>query len=198
MVEGALPGLVFTVTFVTQHDLRLALTLAIGTAAVLVVARIVQRSTVQFALNSLVVIAIAGAFASRTGRAQDVFLPGLIWSAARITLLLLSIVVRWPAVGLIIGGATGDLTGWRREPDVVRLCSKLTWLLIAPSAIALAVQAPLYFMGEVGWLGTSKLALGWPLQIAALAAMVWVLAKGRTPMPADRAEPHVHQPPQVH
>jgi hypothetical protein len=44
----------------------------------------------------------------------------------------------------------------------------------------------------VGWLGASKLLLGWPLQIAALAAMVWVLTKGRTPMPASEAEPHVH------
>jgi len=34
----------------------------------------------------------------------------------------------------------------------------------------------------VGWLGVSKIALGWPLQVAALAAMAYLLARGRTPM----------------
>jgi hypothetical protein len=34
----------------------------------------------------------------------------------------------------------------------------------------------------VAVLGVSKIALGWPLQLAALGAMVWVLARNHTPM----------------
>ena len=37
-----------------------------------------------------------------------------------------------------------------------------------------------------GLLGLSKIAMGWPLQVAAFGAMVWLLARGRTPL-ADRA-----------
>jgi hypothetical protein len=68
---------------------------------------------------------------------------------------------------------------------VVRLCSKLTWLLVAPCAVRVAVQYPLYLAGEVGWLGVTKIALGWPLQVAALSAMAYLLARGRTPLRED-------------
>jgi hypothetical protein len=101
------------------------------------------------------------------------------------------VLVRWPVLGLIIGSATGDLTGWRRQPEMVRLCTKLTLLLVVPNIVRLAVQLPLYLAGKVGWLAAMKLALGWPLYIAALAVMAWVLAKGRTPLRAEDAPPHV-------
>jgi hypothetical protein len=48
-----------------------------------------------------------------------------------------------------------------------------------------AVQYPLYLAGEVGWLGVTKIALGWPLQVAALSAMAYLLARGRTPLRED-------------
>ena len=96
--------------------------------------------------------------------------------------LTLSILVRWPLVGVMIGSVTGDLTAWRADPAVVRLCSRLTWMLVLPCAVRVAVQYPLYLAGEVGWLGATKIALGWPLQVAALAAMVYLLARGRTPL----------------
>jgi hypothetical protein len=48
----------------------------------------------------------------------------------------------------------------------------------------------MYLAGKNGWwdedsavaaLGASKLAMGWPLQIAALTAMLWLLSRNRTP-----------------
>jgi hypothetical protein len=53
------------------------------------------------------------------------------------------------------------------------------------------VQAPVYLAGRNDWwdrdsavatLGVAKLAMGWPLQIAALAAMVWLLSRNKTPV----------------
>ena len=78
--------------------------------------------------------------------------------------------------------STGDLTAWRKDPAVVRLCSKLTLVLAVPCIVRVLVQWPLYLAGQVGWLGVTKIALGWPLQVAALAVMVWLLARGRTPI----------------
>jgi hypothetical protein len=34
----------------------------------------------------------------------------------------------------------------------------------------------------VAALGFSKILMGWPLQLAALAGMVWLLARNRTPV----------------
>ena len=69
----------------------------------------------------------------------------------------------------------------------------------------MAVQAPIWLAGNSGSmdadtavavLGVLKIVLGWPLQLAALGAMVWVLARNHTPI----AKPdglRVRQPPWV-
>lgn len=182
MAEGAVPTIGFTATYVLTENLRLALSLGIGLAVVLLLVRLVQRQSVQFVVNSLFGITIAAVFAARSGRAEDAFLPGIIYNAAYAAVLTLSVLVRWPLVGVMIGSVTGDLTSWRADPAVVRLCSRLTWLLVLPCVVRVAVQYPLYLAGQVGWLGTAKIGLGWPLQVAALAGMAYLLARGRTPL----------------
>jgi hypothetical protein len=37
----------------------------------------------------------------------------------------------------------------------------------------------------VAALGVLKIALGWPLQLAALGAMVWLLSRNKTPVAPD-------------
>ena len=182
MAEGAVPTLGFTVTYLISHELRLGLSVGIGLAVALLLLRLVQRQSVQFVVNSLVGIGIAAIFASRTGRAEDVFLPGIIYNAVYAAAMVLSVLVRWPVVGLMLASVTGDLTSWRQDPAVVRLCSRLTWILALPCVLRVAVQYPLWVAGQVGWLGVTKIALGWPLQLAALGAMAWLLARGRTPL----------------
>lgn len=182
MVEAAVPTIAFTGTFLSTRDVPLALATGVAAAVVLLAVRLVQRSTPQFVLNSLLGIGVAALFALRSGRAEDAFLPGILLNAGYGAVMLLTVLVRWPLVGFLIGSVTGDPLGWRSDPGIVRLCSRLTWLLILPCLLRVVVQYPLYLSGEVFWLGFSKIALGWPLQVAALAAMVWLLVRGRTPM----------------
>lgn len=180
MLEGAVPTLGFTITWVATHDLRLALGTSGFLAVVLLVVRLVQRSTIQFVFNAMIGIAIAAVFALRSGRAEDAFLPGLIYNAVYAVVLVGSVLVRWPLVGLMLGGVTGDLTGWQRDARLRRLCSKLTLLLALPCVLRVLVQYPLWSSGNAGWLGIAKIGMGWPLQIAALAAMAWVLNRDDT------------------
>jgi hypothetical protein len=189
VVESAVPTIAFTLSWIISENLRRSLTIAVACAVVLLVVRIVQRQPVQFVVNSLVGIGIAAVFAARSGKAEDVYLPGIIYNAAYAVVMITSILVRWPVVGLIIGSVTGDLTSWREDPALVKLCSRLTWVLAAPCVIRVAVQWPLYLSGHVTWLGATKLALGWPLQVAALSVMAWLLARGRTPMQVPAAHP---------
>ncbi len=184
MVEGAVPTVAFTVTWITSHDLRLSLGLGAGLAVVLLAVRLAQRQTPQFVLNSLFGIGIAALFALRSGEAQDAFLPGIIYNAVYAAVLVGSVLLRWPLLGFLIGSVTGDPTGWRADPGLVRLCSRLTLVLAVPCVLRVAIQYPLWLGGEqmVAWLGAAKIALGWPLQVAALAAMVWLLSRNHTPL----------------
>lgn len=184
MLEGAVPTLGFTLCWITTHDLRLALAVSGALAVGLLLVRLAQRSTVQFVVNSIVGISIAAVFALRSGRAEDAFLPGLVYNATYAVVLSGSALVRWPLVGFLIGGVTGDPTGWHRDRRLVQLCTTLTWLLAVPCILRVLVQYPLWEAGEAGWLGVAKIAMGWPLQLAALASMAWVLSRNDTPVQA--------------
>lgn len=182
IVESAVPTIAFTLLYVTTHDLRLALTVSIAITVGLLIVRVMQRSSVQFILNALFGIAIAAVIASRTGEARDVFLPGIIYNAAYAALFVFSILVRWPIVGFMIGGITGEPTEWHRDRALVKLCSRLTWLFALPCIVRVLVQYPLYVGDHIALLGTSKIFLGWPLQIAAFGAMAWLLSRNKTPV----------------
>ncbi|WP_242619722.1 DUF3159 domain-containing protein [Actinomadura fibrosa] len=184
MIEAAVPTIAFTGTYVGTEDVKLAVGAGVGAAVLLLLVRLAQRSSPQFVLNSLVGIAIAAFFALRSGKAENAFLPGIMLNAGYAAAMIFSIAVRWPVVGFVIGSVTGDPTAWRSDPGIVKLCSRLTWLLVLPCAARVAVQYPIYLADgdQSGLLGPAKIAMGWPLQVAALATMVWLLARGRTPL----------------
>ena len=179
-LEGAVPTVGFTISWMITKELKLSIAIGAIAAVILLAVRLAQKSTPQFVLNSLFGIGIGAFFALKSGKAENVFLPGILYNAGYTVAMLVSILARWPVVGFMIGSVTGDPTAWHKDPAVVRLCSKLTWLLLLPCAVRVAVQYPLYLAHEVDLLAASKLALGWPLQIASFGAMIWVLTRGRT------------------
>ncbi len=199
MIEAAVPTIIFTVVWLTTRELVLALSLSVGAAVVLLAARLVQRSTPQFVVNALFGIGIGWLFvriaASRGGsddeQALAYFLPGILYNSGYTVLLALTCLVGWPLVGFMVGSVTGDPTAWHADRQVVKLSTVLTWLLALPCLLRVAAQAPVWLAGNSGGmdadtaiavLGVLKIALGWPLQLAAIAAMVWVLGRDRTPI----------------
>jgi hypothetical protein len=195
MLEAAIPTAAFTIVFLVSREIRLALVISVACAAVLLAARLLARSTPQFVLNSLVGIGIGAIFAWRAARgggsaddqALAYFLPGLLYNAGYAVVMVLTVVFRWPLVGFVVGSVTGDPTAWHEDRRIVRLCSRLTLLLALPCIVRVIVQGPMYLAGRNGWwhsdsavaaLGATKLVMGWPLQIAALAAMAWLLGRG--------------------
>jgi Protein of unknown function (DUF3159) len=125
---------------------------------------------------------IAALIATRTGRAQDVFLPGILYNGALAVLSLVTVAIRKPLVGFIIGAAVGDPTGWTKDRGLVNMTSKLTLVLAVPYVARFVIQLPLFLAGQVVWLGIAKVVLGWPMLIAALTVIGLMLSKGRTPM----------------
>lgn len=189
IVESAVPTIAFTVSWVITNDLRNSLVISIGLTAALLVLRLVQRSTPQFVLNSLLGIGIGALFASRSGEARDVFLPGILYNGVYAVVLIASILLARPLMGYLVGSLTGDLGAWREDKQMVRLCNRLTWLLALPCVLRVVVQYPLWAADQTEWLGASKVVMGWPIQVAALLAMAWLLGRNATPLqdgpPAD-------------
>jgi hypothetical protein len=197
-VETALPTIAFVVIWTWRHDVRTAVFAAAGVVVVLALVCLAQRQSLRFVGSAAVATAIAAFFALRSGRAQDAFLPGILTSAAWGVGSLLSVAARWPLVGFMVGAGDPRLAedpfAWRRDPGLVRVCQRLTLVLVGLYAVRVALMLPMYLAGEVALLGVAKVVLGWPLWLAAVGVMGWMLVRGRTPqvVPAPDSEASVH------
>ncbi|HEY9471744.1 MAG TPA: DUF3159 domain-containing protein [Propionibacteriaceae bacterium] len=182
MIESALPFIAFTIAWVIARQLYPAVAAAVVTAFLLALIRLIQRQSIKYVVQAVIPTVIAALIATRTGRAQDVFLPGILYNGALAVLSLVTVAIRKPLVGFIIGAAVGDPTGWTKDRGLVNMTSKLTLVLAVPYVARFVIQLPLFLAGQVVLLGISKVVLGWPMLIGALTVIGIMLSKGRTPM----------------
>jgi hypothetical protein len=190
-LEATAPTVVFVIAWTVHHDFRTAVLVTAAVVAVLLVLRIAQRQSPRFVLSSIFAAAIAAYFVHRSGRAQDAFLPGILYSGGFGILTLISIATRWPLIGFVVGAAEDpeDPLAWHRDRGIVRLCQRLTLVLLGLYVVRVAVMLPLYWADQVAALGVAKIALGWPLYLAAIGVMGLILVRGRTPLDATPATP---------
>jgi hypothetical protein len=181
-LETSLPVVLFTVVYVVTDELQPSVVGAVAAAVVAYGLRLAQHSETRFVRHGLIGILIAAVLAAFTGRAETVFLPGIVQNGVWALVLSGSLALRWPVAGFVIGEVLNDRAGWRDDPAIVRLSNRLTLVLLAPMVIRLAVQLPLYLAGAVGWLGVSRLVLGWPLHAATLGLIGLILLRGNTPL----------------
>jgi hypothetical protein len=108
-------------------------------------------------------VALAAFIATRTGKAENFFLPGLLFNGGYALAYAISIAVRWPLMGVFIGPLIGEGMTWRQDPERVKLFNRISWLWVGTFLFRLAVQLPLYLSGALVALGIAKTAMGLPI-----------------------------------
>jgi hypothetical protein len=181
IAESALPSAAFVLTYtVSGQETRTALIVAVAVGVVFGVARIARGKTVQFALAGLGGLALSAYVVSRTGRAEDFFLPGLLFNAAYALAYAISIVVRWPLLGVIVATLRGGGMEWRNDPVALRNYSRASWIWVALFSLRLAVQLPLYLAGALAALGVVRISMCIPL-FAVGIWLSWLVLRPREP-----------------
>ncbi|MCI6573738.1 MAG: DUF3159 domain-containing protein [Actinomycetaceae bacterium] len=196
IVESVLPTLVFLVIYVMTRATMTAVAIALVIAVLAIAVRALQRVPIAPALGGLLAMAISAFLAWRTGEASNVFLWGILTNAAYGAVLLISILARWPLLGVLIALFRSEGMAWRTDPESARVRARyyhITWIWVALFALRLAVQLPLYYAHLTEALGLAKLALGLPL-FALAAWFSWMLVP---PLPqssvhTERADMHEH------
>jgi len=176
MIDSALPSVIFIVLYVvlgltpqwSTDRLKISLIAAVGMGDVIAVVRLIRKESLQQVLAGFVGVAVSAFVAARTGNAEDYFLPGILLNVGYFAAFLISILVRWPLIGVIVGLLTTQNTKWRSDPALRRTYAAASWLWVAMFALRLLVQLPLYFAGLVAPLGVLKILMGWPLYLAAV------------------------------
>jgi hypothetical protein len=180
IADSSLPGVAFVAAYAASgNDLEVSIWAAVGVGAALMIVRLFRRETLQFALAGFVGVAIAAFVAKQTGRAEDFFLPGLLLNTAYAAAYAISIVVRWPLIGVILESVAGAGTSWRRDPAKVRNYTRASWVWVGVFLLRLAVQLPLYLAGAVVALGVARAAMGFPIFLLAIWLTYLVLREGR-------------------
>jgi Protein of unknown function (DUF3159) len=196
--SGALITAIPTTVFILVNiaaSLKVAIVSAVASALVLAGYRIVRKQPTQQALSGLFGVVVAAAIAARTGHARGFFLLGIWTSFVYAVPFAVSVLLRRPLVGLLWEfldptPATDDDVPWhRRRP----LLLAYTWATLAATAVFLSrgiVQASLYHQRKDGWLGVARIAMGYPLFIAAVGFSYWVVQRARRRLVAGSAGQH--------
>ena len=196
--ETALPTVAFVVAWAWTHDIMIAVGASVAIVLALLVVRLATRQTPRYVLAAVFATAIAAFFALRSGKAEAAFLPGILTSAGWGVASLFSVLVRWPIVGFMVAAGdphlVEDPTAWRRDRGLVAVCQRLTMVLVLLYAVRVVIMFPLYLGGQVTLLGVSKVALGWPAYLCALAIMGAILVRGKTPLTPAEAQTSVNPP----
>ncbi|MCW2287836.1 uncharacterized protein DUF3159 [Leucobacter luti] len=189
VAETLLPSLIFLGIYVPTQDARLAAIVPGVLAVILFVIRLVRRETPVSALSGMLGVGIAVLITLVTGRGVDYFLWGFVINTAWALGLVISLLIGWPAIGLVIGFVRGDLTGWRRELRLKRMGTLLTLLWLAMFVARLAVQLPMYLAEQVTALGAARIAMGTPL-FAAVIIVTWFGVR-RVAKSSDDSKPDI-------
>ncbi|OZV73647.1 hypothetical protein CA850_31010 [Micromonospora echinospora] len=131
-------------------------------------------------LIGLLAVCVAALIALRTGRATDFFLLQVLANVSSALVWVVSIVVRWPLLGVVVGVALGQRTRWRRDPALLRAYGRGSWAWAASYALRVAVFVPLYLGGQVVALVVARVALSWPL-VATVLAVSWFVVRRSLP-----------------
>jgi hypothetical protein len=171
LIETTLPGFLYVLTFTITRDVVIAASV-VGVAVLALTIRhfVLKRPWTQL-VGSLVGVGLAIWLTLRPGgQAGDFYLKDFWINAAYGSVLLLSVIVRFPLIGVLMGFLTNQGLSWRKDRRKVRFFDLVTLLWVGLFATRLIVEVPLYLAGDVVTLGFVKIVLGLPFYLT----MIWV------------------------
>jgi len=186
----ALPTVVFVIVN-TAASLRAAIISAVATGLALAGYRLARKQSTQQAISGLFGVVIAAVIAARTGQARGYFLLGIWTSFLYAVPFAISAAVRRPLIGVLwefLDPSPPDPDDpdrpWYRRGPLLRAYTIATLIGTALFLARGVVQATLYHDNATGWLAFARVAMGYPLYIAAVGAGYWVVRRVRHRLPA--------------
>jgi hypothetical protein len=183
--DSTVPSIFFLIAYNISHDLKLCLYYSIGLAAILMVVRLIRRTTLVHSVGGFIGAVFCAYFAWKTGSAKSYYAPSLWKNSAFAAVYGISVLARFPLIGMILGPILGENLEWRNSKERYRAYRNATWVWFALFIIRLAIQIPLYKANLLNALGVANVFLGVPLYLFVLWA-TWLIIK-RVPI-AKKAE----------
>lgn len=178
-LDASIPPVVFGVCWLaTDRSIGWAALAAVAAGVVIAVIRLALGGKVVAAVGSVAAVSGAALLAHYTGRAEDFFLVQVLSNVASALAWSVSILVRWPLLGVVVGVLLGQKTRWRKDPDLVRAYGRASWVwVLGQYTLRVAVFGYLWWSGWIVALATARAVLTWPLVAATIAGSAVVLRR---------------------
>ncbi|WP_117215295.1 DUF3159 domain-containing protein [Allorhizocola rhizosphaerae] len=163
--------------FATGKSIGWACVAAVVASLLIAAWRLSRGDKPRAVLLGLLGVVVGALIALYTGQPENFFAIRLATNAASALAWAVSIVVRWPLLGVIVGTVLGQKGSWRHDPELLRAYSRGSWVWVMQYVVRVAVWVPLWWAGQVGALSVSTIVLTWPLVAACLAVSWWVIQK---------------------
>ena len=178
IVESIVPGFLFVVIFAISQMVYLSIGISAAVSVGFILLRIFRRKPLSQAIGGLIGIGMASFLAFRDGGSgRDYFLTGFATNLIYLVPLAISVIVRWPLIGVVAGFLLSEKTAWRKDKYQMRVFTAATLLWVAIFSARLLVQWPLYLADNLGALATARLVMGLPLYAAGLW-VTWLMLRG--------------------
>lgn len=181
IIEAVVPPFIFVVilTFTAkQPGLPWAAMIVSGIASIVFIAlRLIRREGPTQAIAGLIGVVGSVVLAAMTNRAENNFVLGIWTNGIYALAFIVSILVRWPLVGIAIGVFTKQGHDWRTNRHQRRILTRLTWLWVGMFVLRLAIEIPLYVSSNTEGLALAKLVLGLPVY-APVVIVTWLFVRG--------------------
>ncbi len=186
MLDSGLPVVVFVLVNVIA-GLTPGIIAAVASGVLIAVIRLLRRKPVTQAIGGLFAVGIAAYIAYRTGSARGYFAFGIWTQALYGGAFLISILVRWPLIGVLWEGLNGRGTAWRANRSLRHRYDAATAVWAVVFALRFGVQQWLYGKGDdvIGWLAAARLGMSYPLFIAAILATLAIVGTASRPRLRD-------------
>ena len=178
-LDASVPPAVFVIAWLASgRSIGWAAVAAIAAGVAVGIWRLARGRRITASVASVAAVSLAAFVAVRTGRPEDFFLIQLCSNVASALAWALSILIRWPLLGVVVGVVLGQKTRWRRDPDLVRAYGNASWVwVLGQYTLRVLVFGLLWWSGWVVALGVARVVLTWPLVAATLAVSAVVLRR---------------------
>lgn len=187
-LESILPPLAFVATFTWTSSIGWAVGVALVLAVLFAVWRIAEGKRPTRAVSALLIVALSAYVAVTMDSAVAFFWPRVLVNLISAAAFAVSIMVRWPLLGVIVGPIMGTRMRWRKDPVLVRAYGRASWLWVALCLVRAAVLVPLIEQNMIWGLALTG-ALFYGLVILTVLGS-WAII--RTSIPAEH--PGVRHP----
>jgi hypothetical protein len=160
VAEGVASRVLFLVAYLVTGQVLTSALIAVGGVVVFAVVRWRTARKVWQPVIGVLVVGVSAMLAGSTGHAVDFYLTAVLLQAGGCVLFLVSMLVRWPVIGLVMSMVRGERLAWRRDRRQWRRYYVCTAIFLAKFAIGTAALVPLYLAGMVIPLGIAATLLG--------------------------------------